>query len=302
MRLANVLQLATSTPIVALERDGALYDVAELERCFRTRLADIPGVSDFHTRVVALRCAGLHALNDRLLSGDRPSAARILPGTFIWLPPCAIDRAAYVQLTPCAAHGERPSYRFGNARALLGHNAAIPFPWGEEEPDYEMNFAALLCEDLHRATPDEAERSTVGYAVLNDWTARGAEARTHDQGLPSSEAKDFATQLGPALVTPEELGAVEALRTQVRVDAEPRLCARIGDWRFSLAESLAYISNHVALRAGDVIGAGRVVGGSAACVGKRLTYGSTVELVIERVGKLSGRPVRGPAPVPWRRR
>lgn len=301
MRIAHVLQIATSAPTVALERDGALYDVAALERRFATKFAEMPGVSDFHTRVVALRCAGLHALDDRLLSGDRPTVGRLQPGTFLWLPPCTIDRAALVQLGPYTPAGDRPSYRFGNSRALLGHGAVIPFPASEEEPDYELNIAALLCEDLRRATPDEAERAIAGYAVLNDWTARGAEARAHAQGLPPSEAKDFATQLGPVLVTPEELGPVEALRTQVRIDAKAHLCSRIGDWKFSLAESIACVNDRVELRAGDVISAGCVTGGSAVCSGKPLAYGSTVELMIERLGRLTGRPVRGPEQVPWRR-
>ncbi|WP_437607107.1 fumarylacetoacetate hydrolase family protein [Sorangium sp. So ce834] len=298
MRIAHVLQLATSTPIVALERDGALYDVAELERHFGTKLAEIRGVSDFHTRVVALRCAGLHALDDRLLSGDRPSSTELHPSTVLWLPPCATDRAAYIQLGPYAHGAERPWYRFGNSRALLGHEAAIPFPALEDEPDYELNLAALLGEDLRRATPDDVERAIAGYTVLNDWTARGLEARSLACGLPPSEARDFATQLGPVLVTPDELGPVEVLRTKVRVGAESRPCSRIGEWAFSLVESVAYISNHVELRAGDVVGAGRVFGGSA---GQPVPYGASVELMIERIGRLSGKPVRGPAPLPWRR-
>ncbi|AUX47080.1 fumarylacetoacetate hydrolase [Sorangium cellulosum] len=302
MRIAHVFQLATSTSIVALERDSALYDVAELERHFGTKLADIPGVSDFHTRVVALRCAGLHVLDDRLLSGDRPASAQLLPGAFLWLPPCATDRAAYVQLGPCARDAEHPWYRFGNSRALQGHAAVIPFPALEDEPDYELNLAALLCEDLRRATPEEAERAIAGYAVLNDWTARGLEAQAQARGMPPSDAKDFATQLGPVLVTPDELGPVEVLRTQVRVDAEVRLCSRIGEWAFSLAEAIACVSDRIELRAGDVIGAGRVVGGSAWCAGRRVPYGARVELMIERIGWLAGRPVRGPEPLPWRRR
>ncbi|XXT17685.1 fumarylacetoacetate hydrolase family protein [Sorangium sp. So ce429] len=299
MRIAHVFQLATSTPIVALERDGALYDVAELERHFGTKLADIPGVSDFHTRVVALRCAGLHALDDRLLSGDRPSSAQLHPDSILWLPPCATDRAAYIQLGPYARDADRPWYRFGNSRALLGHAAAIPFPALEDEPAYELNLAALLCEDLRRATPDEVDRAIAGYAVLNDWTARSIEARLLARGRPPSEAKDFATQLGPVLVTPDELGPVEVLRTQARVDAEARACSRVGEWTFSLAESIAYISNQVELRAGDVVGAGRVAGGSA---DQHVPYGVTVELMIERIGRVAGKPVRGPAPSPWRRR
>lgn len=303
MRIAHVLQIETSTPIVALERDGALYDVAELDRCFRTRLADIPGASDFHTRVIALGRAGLDALDDRLRGGDRPSAARLQPGAFLWLPPCAPDRAAYIQLAPYAATGlDRPAYRLGNARGLLGHAATIPFPAAEDEPDFELNLGVILGEDLRRATPLEAERAIAGFAVLNDWTARRAEARARAEGLPASEAKDFATQLGPVLVTPDELGPIEGLRTQARADAGVRQCSRVGEWTFSPTESISFVSDHVDLRAGDVIGAGCVLAGSAASAGLRLRYGASVELLIERIGKLAGRPARGPVPIAWRRR
>lgn len=297
-----MLQLETSTPILALERDGALYDVAELDRFFGTSLAEHPGASDFHTRFIALGGAGLAVLDDRLRGGDRPSSARLHAEGFIWLPPCACDRAAYVQLAPYA-RGPRtgePSYRLGNSRGLLGHGAAVPFPAGEDQPDYELNLAAILGEDLHRATPEEAQRAIAGFAVLNDWTARGREARAKADGLPPSEATDFGTQLGPVLVTPDEVGDVAELRTQVRIGAEVASCSRVGAWTFSLEESIAYVSEYVELRAGDVIGAGCVASGSATTAGRALTYGTTVELVIERVGKLGGRPVRGPQPVAWR--
>lgn len=306
MRIAHVLQLDTSTPLVAIERDGALYDVAELDRRFGSKLPEHGGASDFHTRVIALGCAGLRSLDERLRGGDRPSSARLQPGSFLWLPPCDPGRAAYIQLDAyeAAAGADRPAYRIGNARGLVGHGATVPFPAGEDEPDYELNLGAVLAEDLRRATPAEAARAIAGYAVLNDWVARGVERDAHARarGVLPSEARDFATQLGPALVTPEDLEDLEPLRTQARVDGDVLPGSPVGAWAFSLAESIAYVSEHVELRAGDVIGAGCVLGGSARSAGRRLSYGSAVELVIERVGKLAGRPVRGPEPVAWRRR
>lgn len=302
MRIAHVLQLETSRPVVALERDGALYDVAELDRCFGTRFAEIPGASDFHTRVIGLGRAGFATLDERLRSGDRPAAARLHADAFIWLPPCVTSRAAYIQLGSYATApgADRPSYRFGNSRGLIGHAASVPFPAAEDEPDYELNLGAVLGEDLRRASPSEVERAIAGYTILNDWTARRSEAAAAARGFPMSEGKDFATQLGPVLVTPDELGSIEELRTRVRVGAEARPTARVGAWAFSLAESISFVSDQVELRAGDVIGAGCVPGGSAASVGKHLDYGATVELVIERIGKLIGRPVRGAQQIAWR--
>src|SRR5262245_56994118 len=136
MRIARVLHAEAAIPTVALECDGALYDVAELDRHFDTRYSPerFRGASDFHTRVVALTCAGLAELDDALRSGRRPRAARLLPGTFTWMPPCATDRAAYIQLGPyrtdgagagdagagkAAAQRGEPLYWFGNARGMV---------------------------------------------------------------------------------------------------------------------------------------------------------------------------------------
>ncbi len=72
---------------------------------------------------------------------------------------------------------------------------------------------------------------------------------------------------------------------------------RVGEWTFS-PESVAYISNHIELRAGDVTERA-AFGGSA---DQRVPYGASVELLIERIGRMISKPVCGPAPLPWRRR
>jgi Fumarylacetoacetate (FAA) hydrolase family len=307
VRLARVLRCASPgagdleppRPVVALERDGALYDVEELDRCFGTRFdPDRFGAArDFHTRVFALGCVGLADLDERLRLGDRPTEARLLPGTFLWLPPCDPSRSLYVQMDPYAGGlgGDEPGYRFGNARSFLGHDSAVPFPSREERPDFELGLGAILGEDLHRATAAEAERALLGYAVLNAWTARGEELRA------VTRARDFAAQLGPVLVTKDEIAGVGALRAQARVDGEVMVTTSIGGWRFHVAEAIAFVSDHVELYAGDVVGAGRVAGGSTVEHGGALRYGARVELRIERLGKLTGTPTRGPASAVWRR-
>lgn len=299
MRIARVLHASSPLPIVALERDGALYSVADLERALTAGRSStaIVGASDFHARVIALACAGLAELDDRLLAGDRPTEARLPPRSFLWLAPCATDRVCLVRMAPS---DDEPAYWIGHARGLLGHDARSPFPADEERPDFELCVAAVLRDDLQRATYAEAQRAILGYAILNGWTARAAEERARDRNLGLGRARDFAPQLGPLLVTADELDDVGALRTQARLDAEILRCSAVGSWRFDLAESIAYVSNHIELQAGDVIAAPPVAGGSAAAHGRQLAYGSSVELSVERLGKLAGRPVRGPELAPWR--
>jgi hypothetical protein len=146
MRIARLAVGSAAQPVVALERDGALYDVGELERIFDTRFSPerMPGSSDFHTRVIALACAGLDALDERLRAGDRPTAARALPGSFVWLAPCDTDRAAFVELAPYDLSADQPLHRRGDARSLLGHDVVVPLPPRAGDAIFELGVAALL--------------------------------------------------------------------------------------------------------------------------------------------------------------
>jgi 2-keto-4-pentenoate hydratase/2-oxohepta-3-ene-1,7-dioic acid hydratase in catechol pathway len=177
---------------------------------------------------------------------------------------------------------------------LLGHEATACFPPREDEPDFEVGLAVILGEDLRRATPRDAQRAILGYSILNNWTARQEERRGS-----GSRARDFATQLGPILLTTDEIGEVGDLRVTVRVGSQLLPCSTAAGNHFTIPECIAFVSDHVDLCAGDVIGAGCVKGGSAAAHQQRLPYESPVEVTVERIGKLAGRATRGPEPV-WR--
>jgi hypothetical protein len=282
VRIARVLRIVEEEPspfpVLALERDGALYDCGALDRAFDTPFTPerLPGAEDFHTRVVALRCAGLDELDDRLRAGDRPSSARLLPGEFAWLPPCDTERALYVQAQPYGEAGA-PPYRVGNARALLGQGASVPFPADEDRPDFGLAVAAVLAEDLDAASPDEAAQAILGYALLNAW--RGA------------TAIDVPPQIGPVLVTPDEAGDVGHLRAQVRIDGAVVLASE-GGLVSSPAEAIAAAILSGPLRAGDVIATGCLREACAAAHGVTIAFGATVELGVERLGRLAGRAAR----------
>lgn len=289
-----MLHESSPFPVIALGRDGALYDVGELDQRFRTSCApdELVGATDFFTRAISLRCTGLEALDERLVGGDRPTEARLLPGTFVWLPPCDPDRSLYVHVTPSGTSGDaEPRYRLGNARGMLGHEARVVFPARETRPDFELVIAAVLADDLRRATADEAQAAILGYTILNNWTARDEEARYRDAG----RARDFAPQLGPLVVTCDEIGDVARLRTQARVGGETVADGVVGEAGAGLAEAIAFVSHRFDLRAGDLIG--------ATCIpGTGVRHGVTVELLIERLGKLTGCPIKGPESMSWRRR
>ncbi len=171
-----------------------------------------------------------------------------------------------------------PVYYRSNQRSLLGHGAEVVFPAGEAKPDYELELAAILGARLESPSPDEAEEAIAGYCLLNDWSARAIQAETMKVGLGPSKGKDFATSLGPWLVTPDELGALADLELQARVNGEVWSRGRLGEMRWRWGEMLAFAGAGVVFEPGDVFGSGTVGGGCGLEQDRFLADGDVVEL------------------------
>jgi 2-keto-4-pentenoate hydratase/2-oxohepta-3-ene-1,7-dioic acid hydratase in catechol pathway len=177
-----------------------------------------------------------------------------------------------------------PLHRLGDARGLVGHGCVVPYPSSMGGAAFELGLAAVLRDDLSGADPVEAERAVLGYTILNGWSG-------HDPSVPHGwGAGRVPAQLGPILVTPSELGDLGQLKAQARVEGKVTVATITGGWAFSPAASIAWVSRWISLRAGDVIGLGGLRGGRG-----EAPFGATVELVVERIGKLAGRPVARPA-------
>ena len=296
MRVARVFHPSFPSPLVALERDGCLYDVAELDRQFSTPPSQREpyDMSDFHLRVFALRGVGLDKLDDFLRGGDRPTEARLSKGSLLWLPPCSAERSCYVQidrLPSVDAPDELPQYHIGNARTLFAHQETVPFPCDEDHPEADVAVAALIGEELRSSSVKDVEKAIAGYSILVRWVAPNAEKRSG-----SIHARSFATSIGPFLVSKDEAGNIDDLRVRVRVAGDNRdlIMTTTSDW--SLPEAIAFVSRHVPLMPGDVVGGAPVAGVREALRELGLSFGTTLEVAIERLGKLSSRPVVGPEP------
>lgn len=175
---------------------------------------------------------------------------------------------------------EFPVFYFTNPAAVYGPEDEIPYPAGTSELDYELEIAAVIGGDQEIA----------GFTIMNDWSARDIQRKEMRVGLGPAKAKDFATSLGPVLVTPDEFGGTSATMT-ARVNGEERSRGNLADMHYSWRQILAQASRGTRLRAGDVIGSGTVGTG---CIlehddGRWLGRGDVVELEIEGIGILRNR-------------
>jgi fumarylacetoacetate (FAA) hydrolase len=171
-----------------------------------------------------------------------------------------------------------PVYYRSNQRAVIGHDAQVLFPAGESRMDYELEIAAVLGATLESPSPDEAEKAIAGYCLFNDWSARAIQAEVMKVGLGPAKGKDFASSIGPWIVTPDELGPLDDLEVCARVNSEVWSQARVGAMQWRWGEMLAFAGDGVRFEPGDIFGSGTVGGGCGLELGRFLEVGDVVEL------------------------
>jgi fumarylacetoacetate (FAA) hydrolase len=174
---------------------------------------------------------------------------------------------------------ELPAFYFSNPAAVYGHGDEVPAPADSQALDYELELACVI----------GADGGPEGFTVMNDWSARDLQLKEMKVGLGPAKGKDFATSLGPELVSPDELPADLDMRALARVNGELRSDSRTGGMHFGWDELLAAAArNTPGLQPGDVIGSGTVGGGCILEHGDRrwLQRGDVVELEIEGLGVL----------------
>ncbi len=172
---------------------------------------------------------------------------------------------------------ELPVFYFSNPSAIYGPDAEIPYPDGTEELDYELEVAAII----------GAEGAIGGFTVMNDWSARDLQRLEMRVGLGPAKGKDFATSLGPVVVTPDEFDGSSGLMT-ARVNGEERSRGQLADMHFSWERIVEQAAQNTRLYPGDVLGSGTVGTG---CIlehgdGRWLQRGDVVELEVEGIGVL----------------
>ena len=121
-------------------------------------------------------------------------------------------------------------------------------------------MAAVVGRSGSSLTPDQVE--IFGYTIMNDWSARDLQRREMKVKLGPAKGKDFASTLGPWLVTADELELYRddegflALDMRVSVNGTVighDLLSNMG-WPFE--ELVAYAARGAQVGAGDLLGSG----------------------------------------------
>src|SRR5580692_9805148 len=170
------------------------------------------------------------------------------------------------------------------ADTLLGPRDDLVLPSVSQRVDWEVELGVVIGRPVYRATPEEAAAAIAGYTVINDVSMRDWQRRT----LQWLAGKMFqhSTPAGPYLVTPDEVGNAADLEVRCEVDDEVMQDSRTSDLLFSPAEIVAYASQAITLRPGDLIATGTPGGvGNARTPPVYLRPGNVLRTWIEVLGE-----------------
>src|SRR3954470_1393183 len=198
-----------------------------------------------------------------------------------------------------------PIFYFSNVSEIRGPTDPVWAPRDSTELDYELEIAALIDTPVKNLSAERGEEAIGGYFLMNDWSARDLQRDETTVRLGPAKGKDFATTLGPYLVTPDELADARTgkgydLAAQVTINDQ---VVSQGNWRdihFGFGDMVERAAADVQLRAGDVLGSGTVGGCCLLEVkdesgfGRYLQPGDEVSLSVERLGELNAPIVERP--------
>ena len=170
------------------------------------------------------------------------------------------------------------------ADTLTGARDDLVLPSVSEKVDWEVELGVIIGRPVYRATAAEAEAAIAGYTVVNDVSMRDWQQRT----LQWLQGKMFerTTPAGPYLVTVDEIGSAPDLEVRCEVDGVVMQQSRTSDLLFGVAEIVAYASQAVTLRPGDLIATGTPGGvGNARTPPVYLQPGNVLRTWIEGLGE-----------------
>jgi fumarylacetoacetate (FAA) hydrolase len=200
-----------------------------------------------------------------------------------------------------------PVFYFTNHQGVVGPGDVPVRPRQAERLDYELEAAIVIGAEARDVSAADADAIVFGMTIMNDFSARAMQMEEMKLSLGPAKGKDFATGLGPWLVTLDEL-APRVVRTEhgnqydlsmsARVNGKELSSGNVKDMTWTFAQIIERASYGVTLYPGDVIGSGTCgtgclleLNGSKITADLWLKPGDVVELEIDGLGVLRNRIV-----------
>lgn len=169
--------------------------------------------------------------------------------------------------------------------AICGPNDPILIPRGSEKTDWEVELAVVIGKKAKYVSEAEALDHVAGFAVTNDVSERAFQIERSGQWTKGKSCDNFG-QIGPWLVTPDEIADPQDLKMWLTVNGETMQDGSSSTMVFGVSKLVSYLSQFMSLHPGDVISTGTPPGVGMGMKPQRfLKAGDVVELGIEGLGQ-----------------
>lgn len=168
--------------------------------------------------------------------------------------------------------------------AICGPNDPILIPRGSVKTDWEVELAVIIGKPAKYVAEADAVEHVAGYAVTNDVSERDFQLQRAGQWTKGKSCDNYG-QIGPWLVTPDEIADPQNLKMWLKVNGEIKQDGSTNTMVYGVAHLISYLSQFMTLHPGDVISTGTPPGvGMGQKPQQFLKAGDVVELSIEGLG------------------
>ena len=182
---------------------------------------------------------------------------------------------------------EYPVLFMRGPNSLVASGADMLLPKASEQLDFEAELLVIIGKSGKHLTPQNALDHVFGYGLFNDGSVRNFQYRTHQ--WTAGKNFDCTGAVGHIIVTADALpDGGTGLSIQSRINGEVMQDANTDLMMWSVADTLACISEFATLEPGDMIAMGTPSGvGKARTPPRYLQHGDVVEVEIGQIGVLS---------------
>ena len=209
---------------------------------------------------------------------------------------------------------EFPVFYFSNHNAIYGPQDEIKcMPSHFEKLDFELEIAIVIGKEGRNLKANEASSYIAGYMIMNDVSARGLQMKEMKLNLGPAKGKDFASVIGPYLVTPDEIkdklvdkgehGSIYDLKMSCFLNNQLVSEGNFKDMNWTFEQIIERVSYGTTIYPGDIIGSGTVgtgclleLNGSGKIKDSNynevwLKEGDVVKMKIDKLGEISNKIV-----------
>jgi 2-keto-4-pentenoate hydratase/2-oxohepta-3-ene-1,7-dioic acid hydratase in catechol pathway len=178
---------------------------------------------------------------------------------------------------PPAGQPEPLSYYKCNMNSIIGDRQTVPWPAYTSRLDIEPELAVVYGNE---------KQPVAGFCIFNDISARDVQAPEFIGGFCLTKDMAKGNQLGPYLVTPDEVGDPYNLKVTVLVNGHVKFQGSTSEISNKAEDVFDWLKFIAPLKPGSVIGMGTIPDCTGLDHDDFINPGAEIQVTFERLGTL----------------